>query len=111
MFFRALKRELGYLREEISCKPNKWRDVPMYRAYAVVTVCRILYSFRKGTIASKPRAAKWAIKYLPAEWSEIIRPAMKFNETGLESDISLMRIEQFIDFAAAQLGAVELAAD
>jgi len=101
MIRRALERELRYLREEISEKPNsEWRDVHMYRAYAVLTVCRVLYSFRKGgTIISKPRAAKWAIKYLPEEWREIIRPALKFNETCLVSDIPLKRIEQFIDFA------------
>lgn len=66
MLFQALEREVGYLREEISGKPqSQWRDVPSYRAYAVLTLCRILYSFRKGTIVSKQRAAKWAIKYLP----------------------------------------------
>ena len=101
MIFTALERELSYLREEIGEKPNsEWRDVPMYRAYAVLTVCRVLYSFRKGgTIVSKPRAAKWAIKYLPEEWRKIIRAALTFNETGRVSDIPLKRIEHFISFA------------
>jgi len=112
MFSVALERELGYLRDEISCKPgSEWRDVPMYRAYAVSTVCRILYSFSNGTIASKPTAAKWAIKNLPDEWSEIIRQALEFNETGRDADIPLKRIEQFIDFADAELRAGDLAAD
>src|SRR4030095_2892784 len=71
--FRALKREVGYLRAEIIENPHsQWRDVPSYRAYAVLTLCRILYSFRKGTIASKPRAARWAIKSLPERWNKII---------------------------------------
>jgi hypothetical protein len=57
ILFPALEREVGYLREEIIEKPeSEWRDVPSYRAYAVLTLCRILYSFRKGTIASKRRA-------------------------------------------------------
>jgi hypothetical protein len=105
IIFQAFERELGYLREEICEKPkSEWRDVPMYRAYAVLTVCRILYSFRKGgTIVPKPRAAKWATKYLPEEWREIIRPALKFNETGRVSDIPLKRIEQFISFAETTL--------
>jgi Aminoglycoside adenylyltransferase, C-terminal domain len=104
LFFQALKRELGYLREEISEKPkSKWRDVPIYRAYAVLTVCRILYSFSKGGIASKPTAAKWAIKNLPEQWGQIIRQALEFNENSRESDIPMKRIEQFIIFADAQL--------
>jgi aminoglycoside adenylyltransferase-like protein/nucleotidyltransferase-like protein len=106
MFFQALERELGYLREEIIEKPkSEWRDVPTYRAYAVLTVCRILYSLRSGSIVSKRRAAKWAIKNFPENWSEIIRPALLFNETGRESNILLMRIKQFIDFADGHLHA------
>ena len=104
MLFQALEREVGYLREEISQKPeSQWRNVPSYRAYAVLTLCRILYSFRKGAIVSKPRAARWAIKYLPEEWSEIILQALETDDAKRSADISLFRIEQFIDFVDAQL--------
>ncbi|MEK6405321.1 MAG: aminoglycoside adenylyltransferase domain-containing protein [Acidobacteriota bacterium] len=105
ILFHALKREVGYLREEISEKPeSEWRNVPSYRAYAVLTLCRILYSFRKGTIVSKPRAARWAIKHLPEEWREIILQALEADNAKRLADISLFRIEQFIDFVDAQLG-------
>ncbi len=104
ILFQALERELGYLREEISEKPeSEWRNVASYRVYAVLTVCRILYSFSKGTIVSKPRAAKWAIKNLPEEWNQIILRALHGNDDELATDIALLRIEQFIDFADAQL--------
>jgi Domain of unknown function (DUF4111) len=104
ILFHALEREVGYLREEISGKPeSEWRDVPSYRAYAVLTLCRILYSFRKGTIVSKPRAARWAIKHLPEAWRGIILQALETHAAGQSADISLSRIEQFIDFADAQL--------
>jgi hypothetical protein len=107
IFFQALEREIGYLREQISQKPDsEWRDVASYRAYAVLTLCRILYSFRRGTIVSKQRAAKWAIKYLPQEWGEIVLQAQETDEGKLRMDISLSRIEQFIDFADAQLDTV-----
>jgi hypothetical protein len=105
MFSEALERELGYLREEISEKPESdWRDVPMYRAYAVLTVCRILYSLSTGSVISKPGAAKWAIKNLPREWSDVILPALEFNQTGREMEISLRRIERFIGFAEGRPG-------
>jgi len=104
ILFQALERELGYLREEISEKPeSEWRNDASYRAYAVLTLCRILYSFSKGTIVSKPRAAKWAIKNLPEEWNQIILQALHANDEELATDIALLRIEQFIDFADAQL--------
>ncbi len=107
ILFQALERELGYLREEISDKPDsEWKDIPSYRAYAVLTLCRILYSFRKGTVVSKQRAAKWTIKYLPEEWNDIILQALEIDDTGRSSGISLSMIEQFIDFAHAQLHSV-----
>ncbi len=110
ILFQALKREIGYLREEISEKPaSEWRDVPSYRAYAVLTLCRILYSFRKGMVVSKQRAAKWAIKYLPDEWSEIILQALETDDGKRSARISLSRIERFIDFADARLHAVPAA--
>jgi len=96
----ALHRELGYLREELCEKPeSEWRDVPMYRAYAVLTVCRILYSFAKRTVVSKPTAANWALRNLPARWSGIIQQALEFNKTGRELDIPLKRIQGFVEFA------------
>ena len=104
--FQALEREVGYLREEIVEKPeseSEWRNVPSYRAYAVLTLCRILYSFRKGTIVSKPRAATWAIKYLSKEWSDIILQALATNDEGRTAGIALLRIEQFIEFVEAEL--------
>ena len=103
ILFQALEREVDYLRDEISKKPeSEWRNVPSYRAYAVLTVCRILYSLRKGTIVSKQRAAGWAIKYLPEEWREIILQAPETDDDK-RPGISLSRIEQFIDFADLQL--------
>jgi Domain of unknown function (DUF4111) len=104
ILFQALEREVVYLREEISKKPeSQWRNIPSYRAYAILTVCRILYSFRKGTVVSKRRAARWVIKHLPQEWGELILQALETDQGKLQPDISLSRIEQFIDFADAQL--------
>ena len=107
ILFQALQREVGYLREEISEKPkSEWRNVPSYRAYAVLTLCRILYSFKNGKIVSKQHAARWAIKSLPEKWSEIILQALKsevIDESERRTDISLSHIKQFIGFAEAQL--------
>ena len=103
IFSAALDRELAYLKEEISEKPSsEWRDVPMYRAYAVLTVCRILYSTAKRSITSKKTAAKWVIKKWPRRWTKIINQGLTYNEIGRESDIPLKDIEEFISFAAPQ---------
>jgi hypothetical protein len=95
------------LREEIIDKPDsEWRDVPSYRIYAVLTLCRILYSFSKGTIVSKPRAVRWAIKTLPREWRGLIDQALGASSGARKADIPLSRIERFIRFVEAQLNPV-----
>lgn len=100
--FAALEREVGYLREELIEKlESEWRDVPYYRAYAVLTLCRILYSHCKGAVVSKKRAAAWALKNLPEEWHELIRHALTPASEG-RSALSLPRIRRFIAFADAQ---------
>lgn len=108
MFFDAMKREVGYLREEIIDKPeSEWRDVPFYRAYAVLTLCRILYSHATGAVVSKPRAAKWAMEHLPKKWKRIILEAIDSDRDAesRSAAISLPRIREFIGFAEARIHA------
>ena len=106
ILFEALKREVHYLREEISEKADsEWRDVPFDRAYAVLTLCRILYSLSQARVVSKPRAAKWAMKQLPEKFRLIILQALDHDRDPEKRSaaISLLRIRQFIDFADARL--------
>ena len=73
MVFKALQREVVYIREEFLNPKSSWRDKPKYRAYAVLTLCRILYTRTKNKVVSKPRAAIWAFRKVPAEFHTIIR--------------------------------------
>ena len=100
----ALGREVGYLREELSLKPeSEWRDVPSYRAYAVLTLCRILYSHAEGGVVSKPRAARWALGRLPGEWREIITRALAGDDRWMGTGGALARVRRFAEFADARL--------
>jgi predicted nucleotidyltransferase len=100
----ALKRELGYLQEELQEKPDsEWRDVPMYRAYATLTICRILYTDAKGTVVSKPSAASWAIKHFPDRFRAIIERALDYNNTGRDVEIPLRSLRAFLKFAESKL--------
>jgi hypothetical protein len=108
IFLAALKREVGYLRDEMMGKPNsEWRDVPFYRAYAVLTLCRILYSHAMGTVVSKPRAARWAIEQLPKKLQEIVLQALHNDRHGhtekRSANISLSRIRKLIVLVDARL--------
>ncbi len=104
MFRQALVRENGYLREELSLKPDsEWRDDLPYRVYAVLTLCRILYSVRTGTVATKAEAARWALDHVPTNWHDLIHRALEKDESaGLES-IPLERLRAFVEYAQAEV--------
>ena len=100
--FAALVRELEYLRTEIMSRRSKWRDQRSYRAYAVLTLCRILYTHRFGKVASKPQAARWALGELPHGWHSLIRAAWP-GSRATRRVLPLPRIARFIDYIRAQL--------
>ncbi|MGH7648565.1 MAG: aminoglycoside adenylyltransferase domain-containing protein [Gemmatimonadaceae bacterium] len=102
MVFAALVRELEYLRAEIQNPQSRWRAQRFYRAYAVMTLCRILYTHRLGDVVSKPRAARWALRAVPHRWHALIRAAWSGSRTT-ERALPLPRIARFIDYAGAQL--------
>jgi hypothetical protein len=106
ILLRALERELGYLREELIDKPrSQWRDMPFYRAYAVMTLCRILYSFSNRAVVSKPRAARWGLKHLPDKFAGLIVQALAHDAGTRAAPLPLPRIRQFVKFAGTQLQA------
>ena len=49
---------------------------PGYLPYAVLTMCRMLYTLQHGTIVSKPVAARWAQQALGERWVGLIDQAL-----------------------------------
>jgi hypothetical protein len=47
-----------------------------YQAYAVLTMCRMLYTLQHGTVVSKPVAACWAQESLGERWAALIERAL-----------------------------------
>lgn len=70
-------------------KPMLQRPVPLqdseYQAYAVLTMCRALYTLQTGAVASKPWAAGWAKQNLGARWAPLIDVARSWRH-GVELD-------------------------
>jgi predicted nucleotidyltransferase len=104
MVDRALRRELEYLRSEISDPASPWRRLRFYRAYAVLTLCRILYTARSRSVISKPRAAGWALRTLPPRWHGLLRAAIA-SDRGRTASIALADIARLVAFADERLSA------
>jgi hypothetical protein len=56
-----------------------------YQAFAVLTMCRALYTLACGEMVSKPAAARWAISSLEAPWPAVIARALAWPN-GVQSD-------------------------
>jgi predicted nucleotidyltransferase len=49
-----------------------------YQAFAILTMCRMLYTFEHGTVVSKPVAAQWALSSLEPRWAWLIEWAVAY---------------------------------
>ncbi len=47
-----------------------------YQAYAVLSMCRALYTLHHGSVASKPSSARWAQAALDPRWVALIEEAL-----------------------------------
>jgi len=64
----------------------KYLDSAGYRVYAVLTMCRMLYTLRFGDVVSKPAGVKWALGVVNGRFTSLIQQAdiwqngMPFNK-------------------------------
>lgn len=63
------------LEADPSAMNNRW-----YQPYAVLSYCRMLYTIERGSVVSKPVAARWALATLGAEWHDLIVRAATTRE-------------------------------
>ncbi len=76
-----------------------------YQAYAVLTMCRALYTLQHGMVASKPVSARWAIAYFDEKWSPVIKAALAW-ENGQSFD-QLDQVLSFIRHTLVQAKVLE----
>jgi aminoglycoside adenylyltransferase-like protein len=60
-------------------------DTHPSQAYAILTMCRALYTLTHGEHVSKRKAASWAAQELP-EWAAVIQRALRWRESWRTSD-------------------------
>lgn len=54
------------------------------QAFIVLTLCRLLYTLKTGSVASKPSAARWAARTVASRWSGLISRATTDQQTNEE---------------------------
>ena len=64
-----------------------------YQAYAILTMCRALYTLQYGIVVSKPVAARWAQEALGERWAALIERALAWRH-----DAQLDNLNETLDF-------------
>ncbi len=105
-FHAALEREVGYLRKELCDEGGgNWRDQLSYRVYAVLTLCRILYSLSNRMVTSKARAGEWMLKKHPIPWHDLVRAALRGGTSGSLDDLPVKQICELVEHTASAVQA------
>jgi predicted nucleotidyltransferase len=76
------------------------RNARPYQSYAVLTLCRALYTVAHKQQVSKKRAADWAMSQLP-EWADFIKEALYIRShagetTQADADRAYPKTERFV---------------
>jgi hypothetical protein len=69
-----------------------------HQAYAVLTMCRVLYALQHGVAVLKPVAARWARKTLAARWVGLIGRALAWRKADAQevTDGEVVETQAFV---------------
>lgn len=97
-FIQTVKTHVAAWRDWI----NEMRDLPG-QSYAILTLCRGLYTIKHGAQVSKRQAALWAGEALP-QWSPLIKNAVLWRQgtRAVDDDPAAMMADtrRFVHFVA-----------
>lgn len=88
---------------------HSWLQRSDYQAYAVLTMCRVLYTLQFGVVASKPVSARWAQQVCGPHFIALIEQALDWQH-GDELDI-LDGSLAFIQYTLEEIEQYEQPAD
>lgn len=77
-----------------------WLQPRDYQAFAVLTMCRALYTLSRGSVVSKPEAATWACQALDHNWLPVINRALIWRHQHEKDDLT--ETLDFLRFAIMQ---------
>ena len=78
----------------------EWLRQRDYQAFAVLTMCRALYTLSEGSVVSKPEAAAWVCQTLDPKWRPVIERALAWRHQHEKDDLT--EALDFLRFAAMQ---------
>ncbi len=90
--------------EDWRTRIDETRDWPGAQAYAVLTMCRALYTLRSGEQVSKPQAAQWAAAHWP-EWANLLHNALLCRRNPAQPRFAFAEAVAFVGFMLEKIAA------
>ena len=87
---------LDFWAPQVEGPEPEWLRTREYQAFAALTMCRILYTLERGEVVSKPEAAVWALRALPARWAPLVERALIWRHDPRPDDLT--DTLRFIDY-------------
>lgn len=73
---------------QVQLTESEWLRPRDYQAFAVLTMCRALYTLSQGAVVSKPEAALWVSQTLDPQWRAIIERALIWRHQHVKDDLT-----------------------
>jgi predicted nucleotidyltransferase len=70
---------LDFWAGQLDGPPPAWLRPRNYQAFAVLSLCRALYTMEHGEVVSKPAAAAWASRRFDPDWPELVARALAWR--------------------------------
>lgn len=84
----VIDRVTGFWNQQLD--HPEWLRTREFQAYAILTMCRALYTLACGEVVSKPRAAAWAREALGTPWAQLIDRALLWRHDNRADDMTDM---------------------
>ena len=83
----------------------EWLRPRNYQAFAILTMCRALYTVEHGKVISKPDAARWVRGSLDPQWAQLVDRALMWRRE--RDDAPLDETMAFIRHALERTGTLD----
>ena len=93
---------LGYWAGQLDGPPPAWLRPRNYQAFAVLSMCRALYTLEHGEVVSKPAAAAWAGRRLGPPWPDQVARALRRRADERPDDAGLAATLRLVADATAR---------
>src|SRR5438105_7327825 len=78
----------GFWARQMDGPEPEWLRTRHYQAFAILTMCRALYTLERGEVVSKPVAAAWAREALGTRWAPLIERALAWRPDHRSDDVA-----------------------